>query len=438
MLQWHQYKEINNLTSRGKIPTFFRALENKIITDNTNSRTTVYNSQLTTNIINTPVLKRTPPSTDNRKKEWIVDIDHTNIGKITSKRSIQGLTYEHWVYDDIDRNTITPCKGCNASSRYNANSSQNNRCFKRGLRRDFSVIKTKDHHDSSIEKRKIISTPIGSLEPNNLIRLELPHLFDEETPLSAHIFIDDFDNSLINKWTSSDTLQRHLKFCLQAIRERIVNIYTDGSLNPKELNMSGLSIMGAGWILEDSEISFHCATCMFPSSTRAEILAILTAILATPSNTALNIYTDSQAAIDGIHNVIRNPLSAISERFKQCNFVLLNIIKDLITSKGLMFTMHKVKGHSQNLWNDAADQLANHGRREALLDISRLFLISDNIDISGFSFFPKWNGFLLDCNIRKFYSLFSHSFIESNWSFNSFWDLIFDFDHITNFQKSQS
>jgi hypothetical protein len=42
--------------------------------------------------------------------------------------------------------------------------------------------------------------------------------------------------------------------------------------------------MGAGWVIQNYDISFTCGIKHHPSSTRPELLAILTAIIAAPDN----------------------------------------------------------------------------------------------------------------------------------------------------------
>jgi ribonuclease HI len=59
--------------------------------------------------------------------------------------------------------------------------------------------------------------------------------------------------------------------------------------------------MGYGWTtsnLTNTNITHNGSLEYFPSSTKAETMAILTALLTRPYNGNINIFTDSQAAID--------------------------------------------------------------------------------------------------------------------------------------------
>ena len=83
--------------------------------------------------------------------------------------------------------------------------------------------------------------------------------------------------------------------------QQSIDIYTDGSLNASKVTADDAVIMGSGWYIPTLDISYGCASTGWPSSTKAELIAIWTAVLAVPSNFShINIYTDSQAAIDGI------------------------------------------------------------------------------------------------------------------------------------------
>lgn len=79
-----------------------------------------------------------------------------------------------------------------------------------------------------------------------------------------------------------------------------LSIYTDGSLvgNPSDDELP----IGYAWLIADpvNLNVFHNGSIQyFPSSTKAEIMAILTALIVLAPNTNVTIHTDSQAAIDG-------------------------------------------------------------------------------------------------------------------------------------------
>ncbi|RIA96716.1 hypothetical protein C1645_754305 [Glomus cerebriforme] len=136
--------------------------------------------------------------------------------------------------------------------------------------------------------------------------------------------------------------------------------FTDGSV----LDIGTKSCKsGLGWLetSNTNNITSFCAKISHhASSTRAEIMAIFTALLTTPPNSQINIHTDSQCSISSF-NRIMNPLTSLRWLHKIPNFLIWQAVKHTITSNNLTVHLHKVKAHSNNLFNDAADALAKEG-----------------------------------------------------------------------------
>ena len=109
--------------------------------------------------------------------------------------------------------------------------------------------------------------------------------------------------------------------------------------------------MGLGWVIVDknlrsSSISFKCRIDNWPSSTRAELGAIWTALLVVPNKANIKIYSDSKAAIEGIQNFQK--LMSIRNNFKIKNHTLINQILDCSNSKKINLKLIKVKSHSKD------------------------------------------------------------------------------------------
>lgn len=92
------------------------------------------------------------------------------------------------------------------------------------------------------------------------------------------------------------------------------------------------------------------------------IMAILTAILVSPSNGSITIYTDSQNSIKTYHSSAN--LSAISPRRynKINNHILWSVIHFIVKSLSLTVEFIKDKAHSNDTFNDIADAQAKIGR----------------------------------------------------------------------------
>src|SRR4051794_26331361 len=90
------------------------------------------------------------------------------------------------------------------------------------------------------------------------------------------------------------------------------------------------------------QVYFRCTVTDCPSSTQAHLDSI----------TSITIYIDSKAAIDVIHGITNRNQSARSW-LKHKNASILTRIQNILPSSNLLDSvLRKVKGHSQNYWND--------------------------------------------------------------------------------------
>jgi ribonuclease HI len=91
-------------------------------------------------------------------------------------------------------------------------------------------------------------------------------------------------------------------------------------------------------------------------------------LLTIPKESSIAIYTDTQAAIDSINNTILNKDHSRAILTLHNHSIILNIV-DLTQGKHLNLMLIKVKGHSDDIYNDIADLLAEEAAYEALLMI---------------------------------------------------------------------
>jgi ribonuclease HI len=133
--------------------------------------------------------------------------------------------------------------------------------------------------------------------------------------------------------------------------------YTDGSL----INLQTPECkMGFGWIELTTNTTFKGATIFNPSSTKSETIAILTAIISVPNDSTLNIYTDSQNCINN-WKTFSDPLVSRRKQLNKNNHNLWTLLKDLTKTKNLTINFIKVKAHSNDTFNDIADDLVKQG-----------------------------------------------------------------------------
>ncbi|CAB4400586.1 unnamed protein product [Rhizophagus irregularis] len=148
-----------------------------------------------------------------------------------------------------------------------------------------------------------------------------------------------------------------------------IDIYTDGSLtNRFNTNLNDFTKhMGTGWVIinDKNEVIMECSSSIteWPSSTRAELGAILSVILVLQTGQRANIFTDSQATIDSINHTrinLTNEKNKIRIWCKSNNYSIISSIINLIDSKHLGVKLTKVKGHSGVKGNEEADRVAKN------------------------------------------------------------------------------
>ena len=94
------------------------------------------------------------------------------------------------------------------------------------------------------------------------------------------------------------------------------------------------------------------------SSIKAEFMAVLTAVATFPPDCTVHIYTDSKAIIDKFH-MIQSLSSSyfdhakpnLKDTYTSLWFILFNYIRQ----HKISITLHKVKTHNNNYWNEQTD-----------------------------------------------------------------------------------
>ncbi|PKY54421.1 hypothetical protein RhiirA4_426769 [Rhizophagus irregularis] len=156
--------------------------------------------------------------------------------------------------------------------------------------------------------------------------------------------------------------------------------------------------MGYGWIFTSNlteNIKFSGSTKEWPSSSKAELIAILTTLIVCPPNSNISIHTDSASCI-ATFNMLSSPKLTARRFQKLNNCALWNTVKHIINVLKLNVSLIKVKAHSGHPLNDAADLLAKEGL------LSKDFLQINIQHITTQSCHMKFNdSIIVDRNIRK-------------------------------------
>ncbi|PKY62229.1 ribonuclease H-like protein [Rhizophagus irregularis] len=176
-----------------------------------------------------------------------------------------------------------------------------------------------------------------------------------------------------------------------------LEFFTDGSYEPTH-TQEGFP-MGYGWTtsnLANVNITYNGSLKFFPSSTKAETMALLTALSTCPHLGRITIYTDSQATIDSFHKTKNLHCTSPRRYNKVNNNILWSSIHYIIKELSLRVHLVKVKAHSGNAFNDIADVQAKLGRTQAIPTV----ILHDHLPHQNVTL--NWNEEIpLDKDVRK-------------------------------------
>jgi len=181
------------------------------------------------------------------------------------------------------------------------------------------------------------------------------------------------------------------------VTHQTLNFYSDGSLsNPTSFDLK----MGYGWNCYDVDFkllsSFKASTQYWPSSTRAELSALLSIVMVAPISSTIHVYTDSQSLIQGFDNIKHPNNSSRRQYLKKQNYVMWSCIENIYRSHNLSVTLHKVQAHAEDIYNNMADVLAKQGANSDIKGCP------DLINLSPIKFIPKFFSLPIETNIKKF------------------------------------
>jgi ribonuclease HI len=426
MLSWQTIKGICPGSNRGKVPKWFEYIRGKITSEGSCLKDKW-------NKINWQVVKEKDqkfycePAKDKRIKEWCCYRDaKDNIiwGKV--KKKGVGREEDKWQlyhYERISEGSRTIFEECNKNCEYKDTSEEEGERINN--RENSNIDKPQAVCVVTVEKEKVFACNLlnrgrsNHRKPSMEIHCRTDTLEEnvprkqtdrskEQTEELIEVLIEDWDEKIIRDLIEPgehrdgiiERLWNNKKAQARLQLELEYEYYTDGSLIDRgtegEIKETK---MGAAWIQTEGPVplsSFKCGVVDWPSSCRAEVTAILVALLATPKDSKVNIKTDSRNCIETFRSLSRiDPKRTYRRWLKIKNWSIWSNIMEVIKKKNINLSLKKVKAHSGVRFNEVADQLAKEANQ--LTAIKWIFKGCKNIQTA-----IKWQGIIVEKAPREF------------------------------------
>jgi ribonuclease HI len=354
------------------------------------------------------------PLRDNRKQDWVVIwnsiINKSILGRIVKKyQNTNTFIIEHWIIDESEVTctlpTLKKCQGCIINNEmFNVipgSVGDKEYCCTNIYTADDAII-FQTRHSKKISKSEYIFD-VSIYEIYQWAEFHMKFFYNFILYKDDFVSLPLIEINKLLKFTNKGPIQKEL-FTIQHNLQNATNLefYTDGSLID-----FGKEFMSMGFAFVQThnsapKIEFKASLENWPTATRAETAALVAALLVTPVNCNIKIYTDSQSVIDHFKTNINN--FSIRSFFRETDNILWEIIREVVKDNNLIIEFIKVDAHTGNYWNDIVDNLAkqSHNSNQLPLQLNSLYL--DNIVV-----IPYWKNISIEINLRNFITKLSRN-----------------------------
>ncbi|EXX59851.1 hypothetical protein RirG_185290 [Rhizophagus irregularis DAOM 197198w] len=369
LLSWPDVKRNNNNNYSGPIPTWYKKLTDNYVLSN-NLRLIHPLNDVVCDISRTHKSPSIIPAITIPKSQWSIHWNNVQkqviFGKTLSQdtdRSTSISYLQHFIPQQTHHdNNLTPkkqllgliaCKGCLLHSYYPHDTRPT---YVIAIRTQklllFNIFKKSSFEYKSLLEYYNHQTFVVATKPFHTLRhIAYEHFIKiDKSPLntSSQRPLDvtltpntsspsnNIDNHIDHALICHPDLKIELKSCAKKLESEILlTFYTDGSV---QYIGTTHSISGYGWTQVQPftpRINFKGSTVFFPSSSKSESMGILTALIISPFNCRINIYTDSANCINIFNTRMQSGIVSPRQKLKQSNFLIWDLIFFLINEKHL-------------------------------------------------------------------------------------------------------
>jgi ribonuclease HI len=399
LLKWQHISPRIYHLPKGKQPLWFSVLEETII-ENQNNRTIKNSISLTSP-------NPFPLSTGHYKsktKPWIIATPNYQIILGKARRFFadnNSISITHWQTNYDSNSTAyyptpfincTPCPGCSLNSKRITN-----KCTIDVSATHSTKVWVRPNSNSSDNKLKLNANYIDliySLAIRHPLKIPSLPTINLENKFQIDIF------------KPSEASKNLLNILSQNYNQQNFIFYTDGSVQNISTNQCS---MGIGWVQIYGDQIIHSYSAQiqtWPSSYKAELVSILSALCTIPKNSNVQIFTDSQSVISKYNKILHLP--HIPKKLSNL-WPIWQTLLNLIKSQNIQITFTKVQAHSDSEFNNQADLLAKQHTLLPYLEFNYTNLLNNFHTL-------KWNNFFVEQPTRKFVKNICNAHILALWS----------------------
>ncbi|GBC05771.1 hypothetical protein RclHR1_06410008 [Rhizophagus clarus] len=332
-----------------------------------------------------------------RTKEWVYIwsplFQQTVFGRIIEKFiPTSSVSIQHWIIDSslstFDLPVFSPCSGCSLNQ-----FSLNIPC---SFLAPIQFVLNIPLHKKISESKRQFNLPL--CEFSSIAHLHYDFILGFNRfliPVPSSISLPD--NLLIRFIDSGHLRNQLLIFQNQFSSFSNFEFYTDGSV--VDLSQETCSMTFAFSQTHPSTPLIHYSTSIenWPSSFKAELSAVVVALLLVPSHSSVIIHTDSQSIVERFNHL--SALISLTPRYllkgSSCNPLWI-ILFEILSISHISLSLIKIKAHSNDINNNFVDSLARSSH--ALDPLPVCFTLNFTL----ISCFPLWKSIPIELNVRQF------------------------------------
>ena len=417
LLNWNQIttKSFNTRkTSKGKIPQWFKELEQNIFQYNDGQRIIQPTYRFTASHFKGTLITTVP---NNRSQPfitiWNPIIRTPIIGRVIIRQN-QNAIIEHWILNEelslLNEPIIKKCHGCwlhNTIYSLISTKTGTLSCANIYTTADAVVIKKVKKLNQEYKLFSSIYELFQQAEYHMKFKYGL-HTYYIPSPVTYNTA-----PNIIQRFLQQSMIHEQLLTIQQQLQHAsTLEFYTDGSL--KDSGRESVSISFAIIQTDPSApyIEFSATVRKWPSAARAELSAMLFALLVSPQHSTITIHTDAQCIINQFE-ILKKETYPFRPRvvFKLAtNSSLWNVFFEVLESQQISLSLLKVPAHSTNFNNNKVDLLAKQAHST---NIPTLTILPHYV--SSIIYFPLWNNNLVEVKLRLFITQLSEERGFENW-----------------------